>query len=64
MARDEQGGKDPACVTNMVLKLLKKRRLPGVKAVGGIYRVFPFLNRILPSRAVEAILSKMYHVAG
>lgn len=64
MARDEQRGKDPACVTNMVLKLLKKRHLPGVKAVGGIYRVFPFLNRILPSRAVEAILSKMYHVAG
>lgn len=64
MARDEETGKDPACVTRMALKLLKKRRLPGVKAVGGIYRVFPFLNRILPNRAIEAILTRMYHVNG
>lgn len=63
MAKDEQAGKDPSCVTAMVLKLLRRKRLPACKAVGGIYRVFPFLNRILPYRAVEAILSAMYHVA-
>lgn len=62
MAHDEQHGKDPSCVTNMVLKLLQRKRLPACKAVGGIYRVFPFLNRVLPYRAVEAILSAMYHV--
>lgn len=62
MAHDEQAGKDPSCVTNMVLKLLRRKRLPACKAVGGIYRVFPFLNRILPYRAVEAILRAMYHV--
>lgn len=62
MAKDEQTGKDPSCVTGMVLKLLRKKRLPACKAVGGIYRAFPFLNRILPYRAIEAILSAMYHV--
>ena len=48
----------------MVLKLLRRRRLPAVKAVGGIYRVFPLLNRLLPGGVVELILSKMYHVNG
>ncbi len=63
MAKDEQTGKDPSCVTHMVLKLLRKKHLPACKAVGGIYRVFPFLSRILPYRAVEAILRAMYHVS-
>ena len=64
MAKDEENGKDPSCVTAMVLKLLRRRRLPAVKAVGGIYRVFPLLNRLLPGGVVEFILSKMYHVNG
>lgn len=63
MAKDEQTGKDPSCVTDMVLKLLSRKRLPACKAVGGIYRVFPFLNRILPYRAIEGILGAMYHVS-
>ena len=62
MARDEQTGKDPACVTRMALRLLERKRLPSVRAVGGIYRIFPFLGRILPNWAAEAIIAKMYHL--
>lgn len=62
MAHDEQTGGDPHCVTEMVLYLLSRKNMPACKAVGGIYRIFPFLNRILPYSVVEAVLRLMYHV--
>lgn len=60
MAHDEQNGADPHCVTKLVLRLLKRKNLPACKAVGGIYVVFPILNRLLPYALVEKILGMMY----
>lgn len=62
MAHDEENGADPACVTKLVLRLLRRKKLPAAKAVGGVYCLFPILDRLLPTAAVEFILKKMYHV--
>ena len=62
MAKDEQGGKDPVCVTDLIMKILKRKKLPACKAVGGIYVFFPILGRLLPYSLVETIIGSMYHV--
>jgi len=60
MERDEQQGKDPETVARTVVKLLRKKTIPVFTAVGFSYRLFLFLNRILPSRFVTWILYQMY----
>ena len=60
MERDEQQGKDPETVARTVAKLLRKKTVPVFTAVGFSYRLFLFLNRILPSRFVTWILNQMY----
>ena len=62
MEKDEENGADPSCVTKLVLRLLRRKKLPAAKAVGGVYCLFLILNRLLPSAMVEFILKKMYHV--
>ena len=60
MEKDEQNGKDPLSVAQMVLKLLKRKRMPSKVTVGFQYKLFVLLNRLLPTRLVQWILYQMY----
>ncbi|HHW32483.1 MAG TPA: SDR family oxidoreductase [Clostridiaceae bacterium] len=60
MIRDEINGPAPEGVAKVVLKLIKRKNPPIRKVVGIKYKVFVFLKRLLPSRIVEYLISKMY----
>jgi len=60
MEKDEANGKNPKTVAKVVSRLLKRKRMPAKVTVGFLYKLFVFLNRILPNRLVQSILYKMY----
>ena len=60
MEADEQGGKDPASVAQVVLKLIEKKDPPVRVAVGFEYKALMFVLRFLPDRLKQFILRKMY----
>jgi short-subunit dehydrogenase len=60
MANDEQHGPEPIVVTNVVLKMLRKKNPPVRCVVGFSYKLICFLKRILPSRLVGMIVGSMY----
>jgi short-subunit dehydrogenase len=60
MEQDEQHGKSPDTVAKAVVRLLQRRHLPLNTVIGVSYRVFVFLNRLLPARFVNWIIYQMY----
>ncbi len=60
MARDEQRGRGPESVAKVAGKLACKSDPPARVPVGFEYKALMQLLRIMPDRAKEAILSKMY----
>lgn len=60
MERDEQNGMQPEAVAKTVMRLLRRDKLKAKAIVGGMYKIFVFLNRVLPYSIVEALLYKMY----
>ena len=60
MARDEQKGRGPESVAKVAWKLACKADPPARVPVGFEYKALMQLLRIMPDRAKEAILSKMY----
>ena len=60
MAHDEQNGRPPESVARIALKLAGKKNPPARVPVGFEYKLLMFLLRIMPDRAKEAILGKMY----
>jgi len=44
----------------VILKLIRKKRLPVAKTVGFQYKLFIFLQRIFPKSFVNWIIKKMY----
>ena len=60
MEHDEQNGKSPVTVAKAVEKAIKKRRPPLKITVGGQYKFFVGLGKLLPTRFVNYILRKMY----
>jgi len=60
MEQDEQKGKSPLTVAKVCLRMLRKDRMPLMVTVGFQYKLFVFLNRILPKRWIQYILYKMY----
>ena len=60
MEHDERNGKDPISVAEVAYKISKRKNPPIRVAVGFEYKLICFLNKILPSRFVDYILSKMY----
>ena len=60
MEKDEQGGKSPDTVARVIGRVLKKRRPPLKVTVGGEYKLFVGLQKLLPTRFVNFILRKMY----
>ena len=60
MAQDEQNGMAPERVTNTILKMLNKRRLPIFKTIGVQYKLIMFLAKFLPHRLRLYFLYKLY----
>lgn len=60
MEKDEQNGKNPDTVARAVQRAIKKRRPPLKITVGGQYKFFVWLAKLLPTRLVNFILRKMY----
>ncbi len=60
MEKDEQNGMDPAVAGQAVARLALRERAKPVSVVGGKYRLFVFLLRILPTKLVRGIVDGMY----
>lgn len=60
MERDEQTGMTPEYVAKRVGCLLRRRTLPPVYTIGRTYRLFVFLQRLLPQCLVRRIVTRMY----
>lgn len=60
MEHDEQNGTNPISVSKVIYKCLTKKRPKEKVAVGFVYKLFLFLNKILPHALVLKILYSMY----
>ncbi|MBN2858986.1 MAG: SDR family NAD(P)-dependent oxidoreductase [Sphaerochaetaceae bacterium] len=60
MEKDEQKGHDPSVVAKVVLRALKRTRLPVRMPVGLSYTILLLLRRIFPDALVEAIVRRLY----
>ena len=60
MARSEQNGPEPKTILRVVAKMLRRKNPPIRTVIGGSYKIIAFLKRILPSRCVEFVVSKVY----
>ena len=60
MEHDEQNGKSPETVAKAAEKTLKRRKPPLKITVGGQYKLFIGLAKLLPVRFVNYILRKLY----
>lgn len=60
MERDEEHGMPPEAVARRIVRLACRRRPPATVAVGGKYKLFLLLNRLLPKRLVRFVVGKMY----
>lgn len=60
MEKDEQNGVSPRKVSKVIFKVMKAKNPPIRVAVGLSYKLFIFLQRILPRRLVIFILRKLY----
>lgn len=60
--KDEQSGAPAMALAKSIYKKSLKRRLPASMTYGTLYHLARFLLRILPERAVMAILRRMYAV--
>lgn len=60
MERDEQNGKDPITVSKTMFKLAERKKMPPNKVVGFSYKMLVFLNKILPTKFMLWVVSKLY----
>ncbi len=60
MERDEQIGVSPYAVVKVVNKMIDRKRLPVAVIVGIKYKLFVFLNKILPRRLVLYLIYQIY----
>ena len=60
MAKDEQNGHSPRKVAKVIFKQVTKRKMSPRKIVGFKYKMFAFLNRVVPTRFVQWVVKKMY----
>lgn len=60
MEKDEQNGMDPEVLAKVVSKLIKRKKMPLYKTIGFKYKVFVFLEKILPRGFTNHIVGKIY----
>jgi len=60
MEKDEKGGMQSEKAGNFIASKACKRHVKPLYVIGNIYRVFAFLNRLLPTELINRIIGKMY----
>lgn len=60
MEKDEQNGMDPEVLAKVVEKLIRKKRMPLYKTIGFKYKVFVFLEKVLPRGLTNQVVGKIY----
>lgn len=60
MERDEQNGKSPDSVAKVISKILKKKRPPLRKTVGGLSKFEVFLTRFTSTKFINYLVKKIY----
>lgn len=60
MEKDEINGMNPEKIAKKIAKLINKKNPPLITTIGFQYKLFLFLNRILPTRLVNFVLYNMY----
>lgn len=60
LGREEQSGLDPERVAEKIVKLSRRRNPPPVVPVGGLYRLYALLERLLPRRALLWAIWRKY----
>ncbi|MEA4823811.1 MAG: SDR family NAD(P)-dependent oxidoreductase [Clostridiaceae bacterium] len=60
MERDERHGMSPDAVARVIFRQIHAKNPRPLVTVGGSYKLFIFLNRILPTRLVAFLIGKMY----
>lgn len=60
MEHDEINGVDPKQVAAGIVKIAQKKRLPVLATIGGKYKLFCFLQKVLPAGIVNKIVGVMY----
>jgi len=60
MEKDEQSGMSPVTIAAAIYKTAHRRKLKPIYTVGTMYKLFVFLNKLLPNSFVNFIIGKMY----
>lgn len=60
MEKDERKGMSPNTVAKKMYKIVKRKNPPYKVVVGGVYKLINFLQRVLPTRFVMWVVSKLY----
>lgn len=60
MEKDEQNGMDPEVLAKVIEKLIKKKKMPLYKTIGFKYKIFVFLEKILPRGFTNLVVGKIY----
>lgn len=60
MENDERNGMDPMVAAKVIDRLVQKRRMPLYKTIGFKYKVFVFLQKILPAGLVNQLVGMIY----
>ncbi len=60
MEKDEQNGMTSSFVAKKIYKISTKKHPPSTQVIGIQYKLLLFLGKILPTKLIEFIISKMY----
>ncbi|MDD3397047.1 MAG: SDR family NAD(P)-dependent oxidoreductase [Clostridia bacterium] len=60
MEKDEREGMSPLCVSEVIYKVIKRKKSPSRVAVGFNYKTIVFLSKILPRSLMLKVVKKMY----
>ncbi len=60
MENDERNGMDPELAAQVIDKLIQKKRIPLYKTVGFKYKIFVWLQKVLPSKLANNIVGSIY----
>ncbi len=60
MEKDEENGMSPQKIAARIFSLSKKQHPKPLTVVGGKYKLFALLNKLLPARFVNYVVGKMY----
>lgn len=60
MEQDEQSGMSVEYASKVILKVMRKRKMPLRMTIGKKYKIFIFLQRILPVRVVNKLIGSIY----